>query len=74
MNYAYKYFCKRSNYKDILYWINRVRMDKGLFLLFKLVGIDGMQSINAFYINKEQSVVRWKFIYNQIKIPTAKDY
>ena len=74
MDYTYKYFYERSNYKDILYWINRVRMDKGLFLPFELVGIDRIQLTNTFYNNKEQSAVRQKFIQNQIETLTAKDY
>ena len=53
MECAYKYFHDRANVKDILYRINRVRMDKGLFLLFELVEIDGMQTTNAFHNNRE---------------------
>jgi len=64
MDYAYRYFHQMKNFKDILYHINRVRIDKGLFLPFELVTADRMQTTNAFHNNRERSAVKWKFINN----------
>ena len=49
-------------------------MDKGLFLLFELVRVDEMQTMNEFHNNRERSAVKQKFINNQIEAPTPKDY
>ena len=42
IDYAFQYRKDKPNYKDILYRINRVRMDKLLFLPFEMVYVDGI--------------------------------
>ena len=37
--------------------INKVRKYKSIYLLFKLVGIDGYQAINTYFNNDKASLV-----------------
>ena len=74
MDYTFQIYKTQSNYKIILYRINRIRMYKSLLLLFELVRVYGMQATNAYYNNDETSVIRWKFMKNSIEKPINKDY
>ena len=58
----------------ILDRINRVKMNKGLLLSFKLVGVDRIQAINMYYNNEKSSSIRWNFMRNVIEKLTNKDY
>jgi hypothetical protein len=58
IDYAFQYFKGRKDYRTILYRINRVQMDKGLLLPFKLVGVDRTQVTNYYYNNEETSSIR----------------
>ena len=42
--------------------INKVRIKKKLYLLFKLVGVNGGKPANAYYNLEEESTIRWCFI------------
>ena len=58
MDYEFQFYKTHSDYKTILYRINREMMHKGLLLLFELVGVDRMQATNTYYNNEEISVIR----------------
>jgi len=67
IDYIYQFYKLEPDYKMILHRINRVRMYKGLLLLFKIIEVDRMQTVNAYHNNEEMSAVKWKFIENTIK-------
>ena len=52
---------KNKQRVEQLHDINRVRLYKGLFLPFKLLGIDGNQPINAYSNEDEELYIEWKW-------------
>ena len=58
MNFTFAYCSNYSKYKVLMNRINKVRLNKKLYLLFELVGVDSKKLTDTYYNKEEQSSIK----------------
>ena len=62
MNAAWQYCQGQKQWKVWMSQINKVRLNKKVYLPFELVGVDNGKPTNAYYNLSEESAIQWSFM------------